>query len=269
MRRILFLIAAAALLAACNTGKGRGPKSLVVYYSQSGATGQVARLIQEKTGADIAAIVPESPYDGDYRATIERCRQEREEGLVPAVLPLEKNVDGYDTLYIGFPVWFGTYALPVSGFLKGLNAEGKVVIPFCTFGSGGLETATADLKKALPGAIFLDGYGVRNARIAKASEELDSFLVGIGAKEGKLAQLPAFSEAVPVSGEDVDLFEEACGGYQMPLGTPVSVARREIGEGMEYRFSVESKGFDGKASKSTIYVVRGREGKAEFTRVVR
>lgn len=268
MKELFVTMCAAAMFTACG-GPKKGPESIVIYYSQGGTTEQVAKLIQEKTGADIAAIIPEAAYDGDFQATIERSQKERTEGTLTAILPLEKDIADYDIIYIGYPIWFGTYAIPVQSFLKDLQVEGKTIIPFCTFGSGGLESSTEDLKKALPGATFLEGYGVRAARVAKASEELDRFLVGIGAVKGEAEQLPAFGESSPVAEEDIALFNEACGDYQMPLGVPVEVAKRNLADATEYKFEAESPGPDGSVSKSVIYVVKGQEGRAEFTRVVR
>jgi flavodoxin len=175
MKKLMITLATSAILATSNAAKIQDTKSLVVYYSQTGVTETVAKLIQEKTHADIEAIIAENPYDGDFNATIQRSMKEREAGIECKIKPLHKDIAKYDTIYIGYPIWYGTYAPPVATFVKNINAEGKVIIPFCTFGSGGLETSIADLKKNLKNTTILDGYGIRTARIDKASAEIDFF----------------------------------------------------------------------------------------------
>lgn len=244
------------------------PKYLILYYSQTGTTQAVAEMLQEQLGADIESIVAELPYDGSYDQTIERGARERENGVPPAVKPLNVNIDDYDVIFLGYPVWFGTYALPVSGLLATEDFAGKKLVPFCTFGSGGLESSVADLKEALPEAEILEGYGVRTARIAATAGELERFLIEKGYLEGEIEPLPEYSEQEPVTDEDVAVFDEACSGYRFPLGTPVSVAKRSTADGTDYLFEVETP--DGGAG-TTIYVSVGNEegAVAEFTRVVR
>jgi flavodoxin len=266
MKKLMITLAASAILATSNAAKIQDTKSLVVYYSQTGVTETVAKLIQEKTHADIEAIIAENPYDGDFNATIQRSMKEREAGIECKIKPLHKDVSKYDTIYIGYPIWYGTYAPPVATFVKNLNVEGKIVIPFCTFGSGGLETSVADLKKNLKNAIILDGYGVRTARIDKASAEIDYFFETLN---GTAPKRPEFSEQKPVTQEEAAVFQQACGDYPMPLGSPVSVGSRTINKTIEYKFTAESISPDGTPTTSTIYVVKEPNEAPEFTKVVR
>ena len=149
-------------------------KSLVLYYSQTGATKSVAEKLQNKLGSDIEAIELESPYNGTYDETIERSRQERESGNLPKIKNLKSDLNKYDTIYIGYPIWFGTYALPIASLVNEYDFANKYIIPFCTFGSGGLEPSMADLKKTLPLAkIANEGFGIRNARINATEKELN------------------------------------------------------------------------------------------------
>lgn len=267
-KTIVMAFAALAVLAAC-TDKQEKRGSIVVYYSQTGATEKVAQLIAEKTGADLLRIEAESPYDGDFDATIARCKEEMEAGTLPALQALEKDAASYDTIYLGFPIWFGVAAPPMKTYAKEISLEGKVVIPFCTFGSGGLETGVADLKKDLPGATFLEGYGVRNARLGKANDEIDRWLTEIGIKAGEVEKWPDFGEQTAVSEEVQAIYDAACGDYPMPLGTPVSVRSRSITGGMEYDFENKSTGRDGQEMTSHIYVFSLDGEKPEFTKAVR
>ena len=229
----------------------------------------VAEELQCQLGADIACIEAVEAYNADYAATVARWRQEREEGVKVAIQPLEVDFDQYDTIFLGFPIWGGTCASPMATFLGDNSLAGKTVVTFATFGSGGIDSATADVADAQPDATVVKGYGVRNARIEKAPAEITRFLIENGYVEGEIAPLPEYGEAVPVTEEDVAVFDAACGDYQFPLGTPVTVAKRSYNGTADYRFDVKSQTPDGIETSSTIYVVVPQDGMPEFTQVVR
>ena len=260
-----------AMMATIMTGCTKQQKVLVLYYSQTGTTQSVAEELQKQLGADIERIEAVNPYDGDFGATIERCGKERESGEVPDIKPIQANLADYDVIFLGYPIWFGTYAMPIATLVKENDFAGKTIVPFCTFGSGGLNSSTEALKKALPKANILQGYGVRQARVEAAPKELDRFLIENGFKEGNVAPLPDYSELVPITEEDSLIFDAACSGYQFPLGTPQTVGKRQTEESTDYKFTAKSIGFDGKESTTTIYITVGnKEGdKPEFTEVVR
>jgi len=266
MRRLVASIIFLATMTACNEKAG---KVLVLYYSQAGATKTVAEEIQKQLGADIISFDITQPYDGDYDATIARCKEEMEAGTVPELAPLDVKLDKYDVIFLGYPIWFGTYAPPVAALLKAVDLSGRTIVPFCSFGSGGLEASAAKLAEAAPGAVVKEGYGVRAARLAAVPEEVERFLVEKGYKEGVVEALPDYSTPAPVTEEDVKVFDAACSDYTFPLGTPVTVGKRSASYGMDYLFDVESTAPDGNVRKSKIYVTV-RDGAApEFTRVVR
>lgn len=244
------------------------PKYLVLYYSQTGSTKAVAEELQQELGADIDSIVPEEPYDGTYEQTIERSQQERQKGITPAVKVLNVNPDDYDVIFLGYPIWFGTYAPPVAGLLNKYDFAGKKVVPFCTFGSGGLETSTENLKQALPKAEIANGYGVRTVRTYAIQKEVNRFLIENGYIEGEVEALADYSEQQPVTDEEKAIFESACGDYKFPLGTPVTVGKRTTADGTDYCYTVKSDRDD---VTYNIYVTVGNEtdAKPEFTRVVR
>lgn len=243
--------------------------TLVVYYSQTGATKAVAEEIQRLLGCDIAAIEAVNPYDGDYDATIQRWRKEIEDSVKVEIKPLSVNLDDYKTVFLGFPIWGGTYALPVATFIADNSLDGKKVVTFATFGSGGIDSATSDLANAQPGAEVVRGYGVRNARIEKAPAEIERFLIANGYIEGEIEPLPDFVASPSVSEEDLKVFNEACGSYKFPLGTPVGVATRVTPNGKDYKFDVKSQTPDGKESSSTIYVTVPTDSAPEFIEVIR
>lgn len=248
----------------CGCGSTPSSKTLVLYYSQTGATEAVAKEIQKLTGADIELIEVENPYDGTYDETIARCQEEMASGVVPSVKPLKSNLKEYDTIFLGYPIWFGSYARPIMGLLKSVDLSGKKIVPFCSFGSGGLEAGAESLKAQLPGSEILPGYGVRNARVSAIPSEVKRFLIENGYVEGEVIPLPEYSQQVPVTEEDTALFDAACGGYQFPLGTPLTVGSRVTPDGTDYMFKVQSGD-----ARSTIYVTVPTGAKPEFTRVVR
>jgi flavodoxin len=265
-KTMLSLLVMASFITGCTQ-----QKALVLYYSQNGATQAVAEELQKQLGADIERIEVVNPYDGDFQATIQRCNEEMASGETPALQPLRSKLSDYDVIFLGYPIWFGTYAMPIATLVKENGFEGKTVVPFCTFGSGGLNTSSDALRKALPKANIRQGYGVRTARVAAAAKELDRFLIENGYKVGTVVPLPEYGAQQPVTPEDSAIFSAACSSYQFPLGTPQTVGKRETDSSIDYKFAVQGRGMDGAESISTIYVTVSKESGAqpEFTEVVR
>lgn len=266
MKKLLLLI---AVMTAVTTSYAQ--KMLVLYYSETGTTKTVAEELQKQLNADIESIEAVEPYSGNFQETIQRGQREMQSGEWPAIKPIQKKIADYDIIFLGYPIWFGTYANPIVTLIKENDFAGKTIVPFCSFGSGGLNTSTDALKKALPKATIKEGYGVRTARVAAAPKELDRFLKENGYKEGTIAPLPDYSEQKPVSEEEKALFDAACSSYQFPLGTPETAGKRTTDDSIDYKFIVKSCGMDGSESTSTIYVTVGKEqgAKPEFTQVVR
>lgn len=265
MNKTASILAAALCAAACTSN---GPKSLVLYYSQTGTTKAVAETIATLTGADIEAFDVTEPYSGTFDETVARCNAEMPAGIVPELVPLKADLSKYEVIYLGYPIWCGTYAQPVAALIKSGALEGKTIVPFCTFGSGGLLESTADLKAKLPSSEIRNGYGVRTERLNAAPKELADFLARNGYIDGVFEVLPEFSEQKPVTKNEAAIFNEACGDYQFPLGTPVSCSSRKTSDGTEYIFIAENAYGDA-TSSARIHVIAGKADgtKAEFTRV--
>lgn len=265
MRKLVLALGAIILMVACTNEK----KALVLYYSQNGTTKAVAEEIQAQTGADICSFDVAQVYDGTFDETIARCLKEREDGYIPELVPLNVDLSKYDVIYLGYPIWFGTYAPPVKALLAAEKCAGKTIIPFCSFGSGGLAASIDDLKSAIPEADIKAGYGVRTARVASAAIELNRFLIENGWKEGQVEALPDYSEQAPVTEEEFAIFDAACSSYPYPMGTPVTAGTRKTPDGTDYLFVSESQSPEGQVSQSKVYVTV-QDGKApEFTQVVR
>ena len=250
------------------------PKALVLYYSQTSNTQTVAKEIASKLGADMEEIVPVELYDGDFQATIERGKKELDEGTFPEIQPVKADVANYDVIFLGSPIWFGTYAPPVITWLNQVDLSGKKVVPFCTFGSGGLESSVKDLTEAEPKAEILPGYGVRAARLEAMPKEIDQFLKANGFIEGEFVKLEEFPEQHPVTEEEAAIFDAAVDGYPMLHAQAKTVAARAIPEGTEYCFVAvdlprENRPDMPPAGEMTVFVsVIGDEAPV-FTKVIR
>jgi flavodoxin len=219
------------------------------------------------------AIVPVEPYDGTYQETIERCLKEREEGVVPTVEPLTSKIADYDIIFLGYPIWFGTYAPPVNGLLSAVDFSGKKLVPFCTFGSGGLYSSAAEMEAAEPGATVLPGYGVRSARMDAMPAEVDYFLKSSGFMEGEFEPLAEFPEQHAVSEEEAAIFDAAVASYPMIQAKAVTTASRKVPTGVEYLFTAENRPIPGMPAfgpaQMQVYVLVEDGVEPVFTQCVR
>lgn len=233
------MVTAIALMCGINAN---AQKALVLYYSQTSNTKAVAQEIAKQLKADIEEIVPVKPYDGDFQATIDRCKQDQNDGVKPEIKPLKSKLKKYKVIFLGFPVWFGTYAPPIATLLDKVDLSGKKIVPFCTFGSGGLESSVMEMKTKQPKAQILDGYGVRAARMDAMPKEVDQFLKASGFLKGKYVKPGDFSAPKLVSDEETAIFNAAIGDYPMLKNVrAITVASRPIPDGTEYLFTANEK----------------------------
>ena len=267
----------AALLVAASCGqKKEAPKVLVLYYSQTDNTKAVAQEISKALGAHMEEVVPLEPYSGTYEETIQRCIREREGDILPDIHPIKANIADYDIVFVGYPVWFGTCAMPMLTCLGDIDLSGKKVVPVCTFGSGGLASSTADIIKKQPQADVLPGYGVRAARMEAMPEEVDQFLKAGGFKKGKVVKLEDFPEVHAVNEEESAIFDAAVNGYRMLSAKASKVASRASPAGTEYKFialapprGATPDSAEDLMMEITVYVIV-RDGEPPvFTQVVR
>lgn len=275
--KLMLLLAVVTLTAvSCGskkeTPKEEAPKMLVLYYSQTGNTKAVAVEIANKLGADIEEITMVNPYDPDFQATIDRCKKDQEQGILHEIQPVKADIANYDVIFLGFPVWFGTYAPPVTTFLNGADLSGKKIVPFCTFGSGGLESSVKDLAAAEPGAEILPGYGVRAARLEAMPKEVDNFLKTNGFLEGEYIQLADFPVQHEASAEEAAIFDAAVDGYPMIHAKAKTVASRELPDGTEYLFTAINLPREDKPGIPTdeiqVYVTVENDKAPVFTKVI-
>ena len=154
---------------------------LVVYYSASGNTETAANYIAQATGGDIFEITPAEPYTSDdLNWTDDNSRVSREhedESLRDVELTTTEveNWDSYDTVFIGYPIWWGIAAWPVDGFVEANDFSGKTVIPFCTSSSSGLGESGSRLAELAGAGDWQEGQRFRSsAGQADVDEWVDS-----------------------------------------------------------------------------------------------
>ena len=172
---LIFTLTAVAALAEAPATTDTPSRTLVVYYSATGSTERIANMIAAETGADVFVITPVEPYtDEDLNWTNDNSRvvyehdhsEAQNEVALTEITP--ENWDNYDTVYIGYPIWWGIAAWPVNQFVTGNDFTGKAVIPFCTSASSGLGQSGALLSEAAGTGEWLEG-----ARFSYATEETD------------------------------------------------------------------------------------------------
>ncbi len=136
-------------------------KSLVVYFSCTGNTKAVAQEISELTGADLYEIIPADPYtDEDLNYNNDNCRANREMNdpdARPAIGSDTIDISNYDTVFIGYPIWWGTMPRIINTFLDTYDLSDKTVMPFCTSGGSGISKSVSDMKDQEPDADIRDG----------------------------------------------------------------------------------------------------------------
>ena len=161
--------------------EGATGKTLVVYYSATGNTEQVANYIANITGGDLFELEPVEPYtsdDLDWTNDNSRVSQEYyDESLrdVELVADTVENWDSYDTIFIGYPIWWGIAAWPTDGFVEANDFTGKTVIPFCTSSSSGLGESGQLLAELAGTGDWQEGMRFRSsASEADVQEWIDS-----------------------------------------------------------------------------------------------
>ena len=145
-----------------------GGKVLVVYYSASGNTKRVAEDIAEAAGGDLFEITPTEPYTSDdlnwTNSDSRVSREHDDESLrdVPLTTTEVENWDDYDTVFIGYPIWWGIAAWPVDNFVKDNDFSGKTVIPFATSSSSGMGQSGTLLSEMAGTGDWQDGQRFRS-----------------------------------------------------------------------------------------------------------
>ncbi|WP_407381872.1 flavodoxin [Methanobrevibacter sp.] len=160
--------------------------SLVIYFSRSGEnyfggelkniekgnTEVIAEYIKEETGADLFKVEPANEYPADYMKCIDVAKKEQQDGARPEIKETLTDISEYDTIYIGFPNWWGTLPMPMWTQLEQLDFAGKAVKPFVTHEGSGFGSSQRDLKKLCEGADIKKGLSIPGGNVYEAQDSV-------------------------------------------------------------------------------------------------
>ncbi len=161
----------------------RADENYNVGYIEKGNTMILAEMIAEKTGAELFEVKPAKPYPADYDSCIDIAKREQNQRLRPAILE-DKDISEYDTVFFGYPVWWGDIPMCLYTFVEAHEWKGKKIIPFCTSEGSGAGRTEGTLKNKMKGANILKpfvmtGSNAQNNR-ENAEKEISLWLHGLG-----------------------------------------------------------------------------------------
>ncbi len=209
MHKLIIILVSIAIIAAsasCGSGSkssdGRAaandsiatPKSIVIYFSHAGEnyavgnitignTRHIADFIIQATGADRWEVEPERSYDMPLEQLTAVAREEQEQGIYPAYKGPLPDLRYRTTIYVGGPVWWGTYPQVLLGALRQCDLNGKTIIPFTTHEGSEFGRCVDDLKRMFPKATFKEGFAVYGHQAADARDDVEKWLRKIGEAE--------------------------------------------------------------------------------------
>lgn len=160
--------------------------NLIVYYSRKGEnyvagnittiekgnTERVAEFIQKAVGGELFEIETVREYSASYMECIEEAKAEKSANARPEIASAPESLDAYDTIFVGYPNWWGTCPMCVFTFLERYDLSGKRIVPFCTNEGSGMGTSERDLARACPGATVEKGLSITGHRAADSETEV-------------------------------------------------------------------------------------------------
>lgn len=161
-------------------------KNLIVYYSRKGenyCSGSIMKLkkgnteiaaefIQKAVGGDLFEIDTVKPYSENYTKCTEEAMAELSAGARPELKKLPESLDDYDTIFLGYPNWWGTMPMAMFTFLEHFDMSGKTIIPFCTNEGSGMGSSEKDLKKICGNAVLMPGLSIHGAETAQSEKKI-------------------------------------------------------------------------------------------------
>ncbi len=166
--------------------------SIIVYYSRRGEnyvsgaiqtlavgnTEAVARRLAALTGAELFQLVPCQPYSDQYDTCIQQAQDDQRRDARPALKALPESLEGYDTIYLGYPNYWGTMPMCVFTFLDAFSFTGKTILPFCTHEGSGLGRSEADIRRLCPGAKVGRGLAIHGSSVCREERALEAWITG-------------------------------------------------------------------------------------------
>lgn len=150
--------------------------TLVAYYSYTGNTEEFANIIAEETGGTLFEIQRAEEYSDLY----EEAEEEINNNEKPELASMPENVEQYDTIFIGYPIWWDRAPAMINTFLDNINLEGKTVIPFCTSSSDGIEGSMTDIRNSAGEANILEGLRLSGSGVESSRTEIQNWLSELG-----------------------------------------------------------------------------------------
>ena len=152
-------------------------KNLIVYFSHAGEnysggktiylsvgnTKRVAEILKEQTGCQTWELETVTPYPAGYQALSELAQKEQRNASRPRLSAYPRSLEGYEGIFLGYPIWWGTMPRIINTFLDTYDLSGKTVLPFCTSGSSGITQSVTDIRTAEPDADVRDGLRASGA----------------------------------------------------------------------------------------------------------
>lgn len=171
----------------------KNKKCLVAYYSREGQnyvsgniinlavgnTEVIAKMIQEKTGADMFFIDTVKTYPIDYTETTEVAKVELRNNERPKLTDVVDNMEYYDVIFLGYPNWWGTFPMAVFTFLEKYNFSGKTIVPFCTHEGSGIGHSLGDIKKSCPSTTIVKEIAILGSTVKSKQKEVSKWLENI------------------------------------------------------------------------------------------
>lgn len=149
-----------------------------------GNTAKMANWIRERVGGDLFSIVVEEHYSDDYDECLDRTADEKAEDARPGLMYHVENMQEYDIIFLGFPNWWYTAPMAIFSFIEEYDFSGKMIIPFCAHGTGGLASSVKDITDALPdSAEVLEPIGVYRPDVDSAQPVINEWLDRLGFAE--------------------------------------------------------------------------------------
>ena len=192
MKKLISLLLGIAMM---TMGASLAEGALVTYFSHAGEnynvgvvdegnTAKLAKVIAEQTGAELFEIVPVVDYPQSYDECLEFATAEQREGARPEYVGDVENWEQYDTIFIGYPIWWGEIPNIVYTFMENHDFAGKTVIPFNTHEGSGQSHSQRDIENTLPNATVLQGLAVRGATAQNdadaTAKAVSDWLSGLG-----------------------------------------------------------------------------------------
>ena len=153
---------------------------LIVYFSHSGNTREMANQIHGIVGGDLFEIVTVQPYPQEYKAVIAVAKRERDSQFRPKLTKRVENLDSYDLVFLGYPNWYGTLPMALMTFLEENDLSGKAIAPFCTHGGGRWGESVETIKRLCPRSTLLEGLAVEGGLVKSSQGDVADWLRKLG-----------------------------------------------------------------------------------------